>query len=521
MSPNISSLSRMSLHLGCHFKSNNAFLSTFGGILKDRKYFKPASSLLSSVLSSHISLTQGSRALSSHEILPWIEGYEDKSRKAVEKPLGRQSGKMRGSSAWNEAADNYFTKQDGTRSDDKWEKSSRPFEKKENEAKENIGKPSREDNEDDDSEPVNDERWGRIKKKYEKMVDFNDRKRARRPIGNNPREINYDDKSSWDNQDEWGRKTWREVTSSSSPKMVGEAVYGVGPVLAALTVVRREFYALYVQEGLDLSSRNKKKKDKQGIEQVLQMAGKLGLAVKEASKHDLNMLVDSRPHQGIVLDASPLQMVSIKELEPVSESEGKHSPLWVALDEVTDPQNFGAVIRSAYFFGATGVVVCAKNSAPLSGVVSKASAGSLELTELRSCRNMMQFLDLSARNGWRVLGASVESEALPLNEVSPGAPTILVLGSEGRGLRPLVKRSCSQLISIPGTLPYIATKSADIGFSEEREDSEARETNIGQEFNNFLAVESLNVSVAAGVLLYHLIGSSGHSSDLKTTIQLE
>ncbi|MFS8034730.1 putative tRNA/rRNA methyltransferase, SpoU type, tRNA (guanine-N1-)-methyltransferase [Helianthus anomalus] len=64
-----------------------------------------------------------------------------------------------------------------------------------------------------------------------------------------------------------------------------------------------------------------------------------------------------------------------------------------------DPQNLGAIIRSAYFFGASGVVLCAKNSAPLSGVLTKASVGSLELTELRSCNNMMQFLVSLAKSG--------------------------------------------------------------------------------------------------------------------------
>ncbi|KAL0333841.1 UNVERIFIED_CONTAM: rRNA methyltransferase 1, mitochondrial [Sesamum angustifolium] len=303
----------------------------------------------------------------------------------------------------------------------------------------------------------------------------------------------------WDKQESWGRKTWKEAKESTVPKIVGEGIYGVGPVLAALSAGRREFYALYVQEGLDLTVNNKKKKDKKGFEKVLKMAEKIGLSKKEVSKHDLNMAADNRPHQGLVLDASPLEMVGIKELEPVS-VEGEKGPLWLALDEVTDPQNLGAIIRSAYFFGASGVVLCAKNSAPLSGVVSKASAGSLELMELRSCKNMMQFLASSAGNGWRVLGGSVSPRAIPLCEIVPGAPTILVLGSEGTGLRPLVERACTELIRIPGNFPvnFVMTGDEDVDTVE----------NPGQEFRSFLAVESLNVSVAAGVLLNHLIGSN-------------
>ncbi|KAL6221070.1 hypothetical protein ACLB2K_008822 [Fragaria x ananassa] len=345
--------------------------------------------------------------------------------------------------------------------------------------------------EEEEMEAGDDPRWDQIKNKFRRMEDVNTEKPEYR---------------RWDRQESWGRKTWQEASESSVPRLVGQGVYGVGPVLAALSAGRREFYTLYVQEGLDLSNNNKKKKDKKGFERVLRMAENFGVTIKELRKHDLNMAADNRPHQGLLLDASTLEMVKIKELDPISVEEDKGS-LWVALDEVTDPQNLGAIIRSSYYFGAAGVVLCAKNSAPLSGVVSKASAGSLELMELRYCKNMMQFLTSSAENGWRVLGGSVSSKAIPLNEIVPSEPTILVLGSEGTGLRPLVERSCTQLIRIPGNIPVDVTAG---GF----DDSESVEVNHGcsaEEFRSFLAVESLNVSVAAGVLLHHLMGNNEKS----------
>ncbi|KAE9613989.1 hypothetical protein Lal_00016583 [Lupinus albus] len=342
---------------------------------------------------------------------------------------------------------------------------------------------------DEMEESVDDPRWDNIKNRFKGVV--------REKVGSERPEFRR-----WNKQENWGRKTWNEATESTMPKIVGEGIYGVGPVLAALSAGRREFYALYVQEGLDLSSNNRKKKDKKGFEKVLKIAEQVGLSVKEAPKHDLNMVVDNRPHQGLVLDASPLEMVKIMELDRVSVEEGKGS-LWVALDEVTDPQNLGAIIRSAYYFGASGIVLCAKNSARLSGVVSKASAGSLELMELRYCKNMMQFLVSSAENGWRVLGGSVSSKAVSLDEVVPGAPTILVLGSEGTGLRPLVERSCTQLVRIPGNIP------SDVNTSEFNGESiGSNSESSGKEFLSFLAVESLNVSVAAGVLIHHLIGKN-------------
>ncbi|KAF3784313.1 rRNA methyltransferase 1 [Nymphaea thermarum] len=215
--------------------------------------------------------------------------------------------------------------------------------------------------------------------------------------------------------------------------------------------------------------------------------------MKEASKHDLSMLADNKPHQGFILDASPSDM-----LDPVSCKE-EQGPLWVALDEVTDPHNFRAVIQSAYLFGAAGVVVCANNSAPLSGVVCKASAGALECMELRSCRNMMQFLSMSAEDGWRVLGGSFSSRALPLNEVpSASGPAILVLGSERKGFE------------ASGRAVMYA-----VGNGEDEYQDESKICS-GVEFQPFLAVESLNVSVAAGILLHHVSGNPKQRSVLES-----
>lgn len=355
-----------------------------------------------------------------------------------------------------------------------------------------------EEEEGEEMEAVSDSKWNKSRNSFRRDVKARTEKPEHR---------------RWNRQENFGRTTWKEAASSTVPKMVGEGLYGVGPVLAALSAKTREFYGLYVQEGLSLSSNNRKKKDKKGYEKVLKMAENMGISIKETSKHDLNMVVGNRPHQGLVLDASPLEMVKIKELDPISADENQAS-LWVALDEVMDPQNLGAIIRSAYYFGASGVVLCAKNSAPLSGVVSKASAGSLELMELSYCNNMMQFLVSSAENGWRVLGGSVSSKAIALNEIPPGQPTILVLGSEGTGLRPLVERSCTHLVRIPGNIPVDLT-AGEI-------DNVDADGNYGsaEQFQSFMAVESLNVSVAAGVLLHHLVGhrvsNNSHIDDSST-----
>lgn len=417
----------------------------------------------------------------SEKALPWLAKKKIKDAKRSEKSITAKTSR----SSWEEVAQNFL--KGSAAAVDNME--TRRVENRPNDYRKRVSSVE-DEGEGGDAKEVNDPRWDKIKNRFGRITDV--KPRSDRP-----------EFRRWDKQENWGQKTWKEATESTLPKMVGEGIYGVGPVLAALSAGRRELYALYIQEGLDLSSNNRKKKDKKGFEKVLRIAEKLGLSKKEVSKHDLNMIADNRPHQGLVLDASPLEMVSIRELDPVLDDEEK-GLLWVALDEVTDPQNLGAIIRSAYFFGAAGVVLCAKNSAPLSGVVSKASAGSLELTELRSCRNMMQFLVSSAENGWRVLGGSVSSRAVPLNDIASGAPTILVLGSEGTGLRPLVERSCTQLIRIPGNIPIDVSARVE----DDVEPVEMNHNCSSEEFRSFLAVESLNVSVAAGVLLHHLIGSN-------------
>lgn len=409
---------------------------------------------------------------SSGKTLPWLASQGNKERKRVEKVTNSKNTR----SSWEESAEKFLkvgvSVSETTKSNSFVNHRNR-F--RDDEAVSDVGEEEIDDNEDP--------RWDKIKHRANRIVDS-------RPSFDRP------DFQRWNKVDNWGRKTWKEATESTVPKMSGEVVYGVGPVLAALLAERREFYALYVQEGIDLSTNNRKKKDKKGFEKVIKIAEKMGLSRKDISKHDLNMVADNRPHQGLVLDASPLEMVGMKELDPISfggQGDKERAPLWVALDEVTDPQNLGAIIRSAYFFGAEGVVLCAKNSAPLSGVVSKASAGSMELMELRSCKNMMQFLVKSSENGWRVIGGSVSLKALPINEIEPNLPTILVLGSEGTGLRPLVERSCTDLVRIPGNILCVNGEINDMK---------------NEDFRSFLAVESLNVSVAAGVLLHHLIGRS-------------
>jgi len=263
----------------------------------------------------------------------------------------------------------------------------------------------------------------------------------------------------------WGHNAgWR--TKQHQAK--GEFVFGVHCVRAALLARKREFYRLLLQR--DLAT---------GAEEIETMARANMIPVDRFSKHDLNMMVQNRPHNGVILDASPLPLrtANIDQLLNYPQS-----TVWIALDEVQDPQNFGSIVRSALYFGADGVIVCDKNSAPLSPVTSKASSGAIELLPILRCDSTPRFLKnlRDLRNGnqriWRVIGLDVNEQAQDCRLIEPNTqPTLLVIGNEGSGLRYSVKQQCDFFVKIQGRCP-----------------------------SEFPMVDSLNVANATTVALYQL-----------------
>jgi 23S rRNA (guanosine2251-2'-O)-methyltransferase len=187
----------------------------------------------------------------------------------------------------------------------------------------------------------------------------------------------------------------------------------------------------------------------------------LGARHRVMAERDLSELVGTRDHQGVVAAVEPYRYADGYELAAVED------PLLVCLDQVTDPHNLGAVARSVEGAGATGIVVPAHGSARVTAAVCRASAGAVEHVPIAVVPNLARFLgEVKGPNLW-VYGAAGESgTSMWSTDLTGGAA--FVFGAEGRGLRPLVRRTCDALISIP-----LAGN-----------------------------VESLNVSVAAAVLLY-------------------
>ena len=162
----------------------------------------------------------------------------------------------------------------------------------------------------------------------------------------------------------------------------------------------------------------------------------------ETSAEELERLCGSPDHQGVVAEVDPYPYG-----DPVAMLH-KEDALLVALDQVQDPRNLGAVCRSAEFAGAAGVVIPERRSAAVTAVVCKASAGAVEHIEVAHVRNLADWLAAAKQAGFWIWGADAEASEAPWG-VDLTGPTVLVLGGEGKGLRPRVAASCDGLVALP------------------------------------------------------------------------
>lgn len=161
-----------------------------------------------------------------------------------------------------------------------------------------------------------------------------------------------------------------------------------------------------------------------------------------AGADELEQLCGSADHQGLCAEVSPFRYADAHELLGLPE------PMIIALDQVQDPQNLGAIARSAECAGASGLVVPERRSAEVTPAVCKASAGAVEHLPVAKVRNLADFLGAAKRAGIWCYGAA-QSDGADYASVDFGGPLMLVLGSEGRGLRPRVASTCDVIVSIP------------------------------------------------------------------------
>jgi 23S rRNA (guanosine2251-2'-O)-methyltransferase len=234
-------------------------------------------------------------------------------------------------------------------------------------------------------------------------------------------------------------------------------IYGLNPVLEALRAGRVK--RLRVAERHD-----------QRISQVLQIAARERVTVEHVDARELERASRGGLHQGVVADAEDLADYTVADLVATA----KGAPLIVVLDGVEDPHNFGAIVRVADAAGVDGIVRQARHSASVDGAAVRASAGAIAHVRIATVVNVARALEELREAGVWTVGLAGEADQR-YSELDLRLPTALVVGAEGGGLRRLVRERCEVLASIPMQ---------------------------GH-------VDSLNVSVAAGVVLFEAVRQRG------------
>jgi len=234
-----------------------------------------------------------------------------------------------------------------------------------------------------------------------------------------------------------------------------EYVLGRNPVVECLRA-GVPATALYVVLGTDADER---------VTEAVQIAGDKGIAILEVQRPELDRMSSNGMHQGIALQVPPYRYAHPADLMQQAIDSGQ-PPLLVALDNITDPRNLGAVIRSVAAFGGHGVVIPARRSASVTAVAWRTSAGAAARLPVAQATNLTRTLKEWAQSGVQLVGLDADGD-VTLDDYDGSGPTVIVVGSEGKGLSRLVRESCDSILSIP--------MAGD--------------------------VESLNASVAAGVVL--------------------
>ncbi len=253
-----------------------------------------------------------------------------------------------------------------------------------------------------------------------------------------------DDGDEGDRDDRDGRAQTHAEPERSDVRYV----WGIQPVREAIAAHGGKLRRVLVEH---------RARDAEQLEAVARFARDRGATVERIDRSQLDRMARGERHQGVLAEAPPLQLVDEEELRETRA--GDDAPLLIALDELTDPQNFGAIVRSAVALGASGVVFPQDRSAPLSQAMGRASAGAVEHARLCRVRNLARYLEAS-KETLQVVGLDAATP-LHLHDVDLTGPTILVVGAEGKGLRRLVKGACTTLARLPMRGP-IASLNASV-----------------------------------------------------------
>ena len=214
-------------------------------------------------------------------------------------------------------------------------------------------------------------------------------------------------------------------------------IYGANPVLEAVRAHPHEIVRILVERGHD-------GRPSHGAERVVHAAQEAGVRVEDAPRGELQRRSSGGAHQGVGAELSEFRYA---DLEDVLRT-GAAKPFLVVLDGVTDPQNLGALARSAQALGAHGLVLPRDRAAGVTPAAFKAAAGALERFPVARVTNLSRLLDGLKEKGVWTVGLAADGDR-DLSQIDLTMAIALVLGGEGKGVRPLVRRSCDHVARIP------------------------------------------------------------------------
>jgi len=218
-----------------------------------------------------------------------------------------------------------------------------------------------------------------------------------------------------------------------------EYYYGVHSVESLLELEPERVLTLFTLKG----------RDDQRLQRILQLAEPFGISIQKASRDSLEKLAGLPFHQGIVAAVRPHPTLNEKDLEQLLET--LQQPLLLALDQVTDPHNLGACIRTAAAMGVEAVIVSRDRSASLTPTARKVAAGGAEKVKFIQVTNLARTLaQIKEKYYVRVVGTMLDEKAMPIQQFDfTGTPVCIVMGAEDTGLRPITQSQCDQTVYIP------------------------------------------------------------------------
>ena len=211
---------------------------------------------------------------------------------------------------------------------------------------------------------------------------------------------------------------------------------------------------IYLQKGSD-------------VQEIELAAAKAGVATRYLTKEEMDRYGDDR-HQGVIAVTKPYPYVEVEDILAAAKQK-KEDPFVILLDQITDPHNLGAIIRTAHQAGCHGVIIPERRSAPLTEIVARTSAGAIEYLPVAQVTNLNRTIEDLKKKGLWIAGADMNGEQM--YEADLKGPLGIVIGSEGEGISRLTAEKCDFIVSIP----------------------------------MFGKIDSLNASVSAGILIYEAL----------------